>query len=270
MEDAASIVRQWDQIPLLWIALYVAIAWLAIELVKRGIPRLAAQLPDRSRFYILPWAPLLRMVILVVAVAEIFPLVIDTSGDQLLALFAASAVALGFAFKDYISSLIAGIVVLYERPYRVGDWVTMDNSYGEVKAINFRTWEFLTADDDLVIVPHLKMWDTKLLNSNSGQRELQCSALFFVHPNHDGGQVRQLLYDVAYSSCYTSLRHPIAVLATEQPWGTQYRIRAYPVECRDQFAFETDLTLRGKAMLLAAGCRLTTATPVAPPLAEPV
>ena len=45
------------------------------------------------------------------------------------------------------------------------------------------------------------------------------------------------------SDNYSSL--PIAVVAAQLPWGTRYMIRAYAVECREQFAFITELTLRG-------------------------
>lgn len=38
-----------------------------------------------------------------------------------------------------------------------------------------------------------------------------------------------------------------------QPWGTHYRIRAYPMDPRQQFRFTTDLTIRGKAALAEAG-----------------
>lgn len=48
---------------------------------------------------------------------------------------------------------------------------------------------------------------------------------------------------------------PIIVVAEEKPWGTHYRIRAYPVDPRQQFLFVTDLTVRGKAILSDAGIR---------------
>jgi hypothetical protein len=44
----------------------------------------------------------------------------------------------------------------------------------------------------------------------------------------------------------------------EKPWGTHYRLKAYPVEPRDQFQFITDLTVRGKAALLALGAAFAT------------
>ena len=43
------------------------------------------------------------------------------------------------------------------------------------------------------------------------------------------------------------------MVAEEQPWGTLYRLRAYPIDARQQFRFITDLTVRGKAELIRLG-----------------
>jgi len=67
--------------------------------------------------------------------------------------------------------------------------------------------------------------------------------------------VRTALRDVALTSAYLRFEKPIVVVAEEQPWGTHYRIRAYPMDPRQQFVFITDLTVRSKAVLSAAGIR---------------
>jgi len=54
---------------------------------------------------------------------------------------------------------------------------------------------------------------------------------------------------VALTSPYLQIDKPVGVLVQEKPWGTQYRVRAYPVDPRQQFRFITDLTVRGKAAL---------------------
>gem|GEM_PF-2373080 len=55
------------------------------------------------------------------------------------------------------------------------------------------------------------------------------------------------------TSAYLQLLKPVVILASEGPWATEYRIKAYPVDPRDQFRFTTDLTLRGKQALMALG-----------------
>ncbi len=253
--DAARIFRDWSEIEFVDVGFAAVAAIVAIVAVKLLVPRIASILPDRFRFYILPWEPVLRLLILLGAFFYIAPHFVEPTAENLLAIGGATAVALGFAFKDYASSLIAGVVALYERPYRAGDWVRVGDVYGEVKSLGLRTVTLVTPDDTVVAIPHLKIWSSSIHNANSGQRDLMCVADFYLHPEHDGELVSEALRDVALSSPYVRLERPVRVVATEEPWGTHYRLKAYPIEGRDQFAFVTDLTLRGKALLGRHGVR---------------
>ena len=145
---------------------------------------------------------MLRLLFIILAIVLIIPVIIEPTFKNLVAVFGALGLALGFAFKDYINSLIAGVVTLYEMPYRPGDWIEVNGVYGEVRAIGMRAAEIVTADDSVVIVPHNKLWDTLISNGNDGSQNLMCVAEFYLAPDHDVGEVRQLLYDVALTSLY--------------------------------------------------------------------
>lgn len=256
-----TLFRDWKEIGIVWIIVILFLAWLAVTVVQYSAQWLTRRLPSRYRFYILPWVPVIRLLIIILAVVEIVPLVIKPTTSNLIALFGAAGVAIGFAFKDYVNSLIAGIVVLYEQPYRIGDWVKIGPDYGEVRALGIRAVELVTPDDTVVTVSHTRIWDSAIHNSNAGHRDMQCIAEFHVPPLPQGEAIRRKLLDVALTSVYLHAGRPVVAVAFQQPWGTRYLIRAYPVECREQFAFATDLTLRGNAALLKMGVPLLTESP---------
>ncbi|MFE8072321.1 mechanosensitive ion channel [Marinobacteraceae bacterium S3BR75-40.1] len=246
-----------------------ASAWLDALLVLGGaaalivfmqtlLRRVADKLSGRARLYVLASVPLLRLLIIVLAIITVVPILVDPTFENLVAIFGALALALGFAFKDYTTSLIAGIVTLYEMPYRPGDWIEVDGRYGEVKSIGMRAVEIVTADDSVVLIPHGKLWDSLISNVNDGSQTLLCVAEFYLHPQHDARQVREALRQVALTSPYVRLHKPVTVIVSEQAWGTRYRVKAYPADARDQFQFMTDLTVRGKARLEAMGARFAT------------
>lgn len=262
-QEASRIFREWGNIAWVEAVLAILVAFALIAAVKLVVPRLAGWLPERFRFYILPWQPILRLVVLVALALYVAPIFIKPTVENVLAIGGALALAIGFAFKDYASSLLAGVVALYERPYRPGDWVTIEGTYGEVQGLGLRTVKVVTPDDTAVAIPHLNIWTEAIHNANSGQRDLMCVADFYLHPEHDGRLVRRALRDVALSSPYLQLGRPISVIAQEKPWGTHYRLKAYPIESRDQFRFVTELTVRGKALLRRHGVRFS----VAPALA---
>ncbi|EHJ92634.1 mechanosensitive ion channel family protein [Vreelandella boliviensis] len=220
---------------------------------QRGLNWLGNRLHGQVRFRIFALVPMTRLLILITALAIIVPIIVEPSLRNMVTLMGALGLAIGFAMKDYVSSLIAGVVSAVELPYRPGDWVQIGDTYGEVKHVGLRTVDIQTPDDDLVYVPHLKLWDHAVYNANNGGASLQCVASFYLHPEHEAGWVRKALRDVALTSAYLKFDQPIIVVAEEKPWGTHYRIRAYPVDPRQQFLFITDLTLRGKKVLSAAG-----------------
>lgn len=162
---------------------------------------------------------------------------------------------MGLAFKDYVSSLIAGIVTLFEGPYRPGDWIEIAGEYGEVKAINMRAVELMTTDDTVVTVPHVKLWDHVIRNANDGSRDLMCVTSYYLEPHHDAACAQETLCDVALTSAWVNLERPVAVRLSETPWGTHYRLKAYPLDPRQQNRLISDLTVRGKEALMARGMR---------------
>ncbi|CAO1666722.1 Small-conductance mechanosensitive channel [Halomonas sp. NYA30] len=220
---------------------------------QRGLNWIGNRMHGQVRFRIFALVPMTRLLILITALAIIVPTIIEPSLRNMVTVMGALGLAIGFAMKDYVSSLIAGVVSAVELPYRPGDWVQIEDTYGEVKHVGLRTVDIQTPDDDLVYVPHLKLWDHAVYNANNGGTSLQCVASFYLHPEHEAGWVRKALRDVALTSAYLKFDKPIIVVAEEKPWGTHYRIRAYPVDPRQQFLFITDLTLRGKKVLSAAG-----------------
>lgn len=248
-----QVLRHLSQANFVQIGLIVAGAWLLIAVSARFLPQLANRVPGRFRFHLLALVPVLRLMIILVASTLIVTRVIEPTFQNLVALLGALGLALGFAFKDYVSSLIAGVVTLYEMPYRPGDWIEVNGAYGEVRAINIRSAEIVTPDDTVVTIPHLKLWDQLIFNANDGGQNLLCVADFYLHPRHDASQVKHTLHDVALTSVFVQVEQPISVIVVEKPWGTHYRLKAYPIDPRQQFHFVTDLTIRGKAALSNLG-----------------
>lgn len=253
--DYSKIFYQFSEINFALIAFLVAAAFLLVVFIQRALPWIARHVPGRFRLYILPAVPILRLFILAALVFSIIPLIIKPTARNFLALFGAAGLAIGFAFKDYVSGLIAGVVALYEHPYRPGDWVKINDIYGEVESMGLRSLRLVTPDDTIVTVPHSKIWDSLIQNANDGKRDHQCIAEFYLHPAHDAALARRKLIDVALTSPYLQLKRAVAVVVAEKPWGTQYRLKAYPIDGRDEFQFTSDLTVRGKAALAEIGAR---------------
>lgn len=230
------------------------VAWLLFWLLRRTMLHLAQALPARSRPRLTQWIPVLRLLFQLVSVMLVIMLLTESPIATLVSVL----VAIGVIMRDYFSSLIAGIIALWETPYRPGDWVELGGHYGKVKEVGLRTVHLVTPDDTLVIVPHATIWNGVVANANDGQPDHLCVANFYLHPDHNAKAVRQKLRDVAITSPYIRLDKDAKVIVLEKPWGTHYRVKGYPVAGDDEFMFISDLTVRGKDALRSMDCQFAT------------
>jgi len=250
-----EVFYSFDEIDFLTIIVIIAAATALIIAVQKILLGLAEKLPGRFRMYMLPVLPTIRLIIIITAVVLIVPLLIRPTFQNFIVILGTLGLAGGFAFKDYLANIIAGFVVVYERPYGPGDWVRISDAFGEIKSMGLRSLKLYTPDDTTVTIPHGKIWDTNIHNTNAGRRNHLCVADFYLDPLHDAAKVRRRLFDVALTSPYLQIEGRIAVILAEKPWGTHYRLKAYPIDNRDQFPFISDLTVRGKEALAEMGAK---------------
>ena len=207
---------------------------------------LSESVPLRFRAAAKQSDPFLQALILFTTTIYILSLFLQLSTQNLLAITGTIAVALGFAFKDYVSSLIAGVVALFEIPYRVGDRVNIGDNYGEIISYDLRGIRLLTIEDNMIFIPHNKIWNEPISNANNGALEAQVTTDFYLAHEVDSELAIKILYLAAYTSKYTQLKLPIRVLVEEKPWGTQFQLKSYPIDARDEYIYKTDLVRRVK------------------------
>ena len=238
------------------LAVIVLVAAKFASFLLRGLlRRIAESASPHLRLSILRAMPVVRLLIGMTALIVIVPIFVEPTFKNAVVVIASAGLALAFAFKDYGSSLVAGLMTVLENTYQPGDWIELGGVYGEVKSIGLRATRIVTADDTEVIVSNSVIWSGSIANATSGQRSLLCVAEFYLHPDHDAAAVRARLVRIAETSAHRKPDTPISVIVMEKPWGTKYRLKAYAKESRDQFLFITDLTIRGKDALRAMNIR---------------
>lgn len=226
--------------------LILTAAYIIIKTVDWVVIALSERVARYNRLRIKQFQPFIRTLVMTVTVIMLMNLFLNLSRDNVLAVTGTVAVALGFAFKDYASSIIAGIVGLFEAPYRVGDRIAIADEYGEVISYGLRGIRLRTPGDNIVTIPHSYMWSNAVSNANMGELEAQVVTEFYLAHEANPEQVENILYRIAHTSKYTHLKMPIVVVMSEHSWGSLFKLRAYPLDARDEFAYTTDLTVRAK------------------------
>jgi small conductance mechanosensitive channel len=77
------------------------------------------------------------------------------------------SLALGLAFQDLLRNILAGIFLLIERPFRIGDWITVGDQSGSVQTIQLRTTALRTGDGKLAILPNLAAFSSTVVNASA-------------------------------------------------------------------------------------------------------
>jgi small conductance mechanosensitive channel len=73
-------------------------------------------------------------------------------------------VAVGFAAQETLANMIAGFLIFWDRPFKIGDYITAHGLYGEVTAITMRTTRIRTMENTYVVIPNSQIIGEVLVN----------------------------------------------------------------------------------------------------------
>ena len=195
-------------------------------------------------------ASLTRFLVYIVAATFIVFGVVDPDKDTLLAMSATLALTIGLALKDLASSIIAGVIILLDSPFQVGDRVQYDSTYGEVVEIGLRTVKINTLDDNLVSIPNNKFLTDVVASSNAGELDMMVVIDFFIGLSDDHNLATRLVFEATASSRFVFLKKPITVLIEDKVIGgvyaTRVRSKFYVADTRYETAIRSDITTRVK------------------------
>jgi len=141
------------------------------------------------------WSAIGYLGILAATVASLMALGINLS--QLFIILGALSVGIGFGLQHIVHDFVSGLVLLFERPVRIGDWVSVDGKEGTVKRIGARASRIKTNMDGDVWLPNSRLTSSRVTNwtltNETGRVRVVCS----LHPDTDEHKARELMKRVA-------------------------------------------------------------------------
>lgn len=123
--------------------------------------------------------------------------ILGVSWDKLQWLVAALSVGIGFGMQEIIANFISGLIILFERPVRIGDMVTVSGVSGSVNKIRIRATHILDADRKVVVVPNKTFITSQLTNWTLGDTVTRLVLKVGVGYGSNLELVRKLLYQAA-------------------------------------------------------------------------
>lgn len=123
---------------------------------------------------------------------------IDLSG--LAVIFGLLSVGIGFGLQNITSNFISGLIILFERPIKVGDRVTVNNIEGDVTEINIRSTKVRTVNNISIIVPNSEFVSKDVINYSHGDSTYRVDINVGVSYGSDLETVLKALQEVADES----------------------------------------------------------------------
>jgi small-conductance mechanosensitive channel len=184
------------------IFLFIILTVVIVVIVKL-VTHWSSQMQNKfssKRLTILQLTTVFSFVTYLFGIVSVFYMVFQPSRELLVAVGGSAAVAFGFALKDLVGSMIAGFILLFDRPFQVGDRVSFGDVYGEIKNIGLRSVRLNTLDDNLVTIPNSKFLTDVVSSGNSGALDMMVVTCFHVSIYQDLDYVRKLLHEVVITS----------------------------------------------------------------------
>lgn len=163
-----------------------------------------------------------------------FLAIVQTAGIDLTALsvFAgALGVGIGFGLQNIASNFISGIILLVERPVKVGDRIVVNNIDGKVMEIGARATTILTNDNIAIIVPNSLLIQEPVINWTRNDPQVRFKIPVGVAYGSDLRLVERLLYEVAESNPDVLKQPPPAVrLMAFGDSAVEFELRVWSTE----------------------------------------
>lgn len=120
-----------------------------------------------------------------------------------LSIFAASlGVLLGIISRPFLENFISGIIITFNKPFQVGDTVSINERYGTIEDITMTTTILKQWDWRRYVIPNSKMLNTEFINHTKGDNFIWAKVAFWVAYDADVTNVKQIAKQVARDSPY--------------------------------------------------------------------
>ena len=169
----------------------------------------------------------------------------------------ALSIGIGFGLQSIVNNFVSGLIILFERPIKVGDWVSVNNFEGHVRRISVRSTEIETFDRTNVIVPNSEFISNPIVNLTHRNALGRIVIPVGVSYQSDPEFVRELLLKAA-QECPEVLSTP-APNVTLTDFGASsldFEIRAYIADVNSRLGVASDVRLRVFRALADAGIEI--------------
>lgn len=245
-EQLFETIRSIETQTLVNIILAFFVAYIFARIITALLSKLSEKMSRSGRIKVKMVIPTIKFGIYIVAFYYFLTELLNIFGPELFLLTGLIGAAIGFGLKDLFADFVGGIVITFEKPYQIGDKVSIGNYYGEVTNIGLRATKLVTPDDNTVTAPNSLIFNEAIASGNYGASEMMIVIDLYIASESDVKAAMKILRETVVTSkyVYISRTSPVILLHKSLPFYTRLRAKAYVNDLRDEFEFESDVHTR--------------------------
>ena len=169
----------------------------------------------------------------------------------------ALSVGIGFGLQNVVSNFISGLIMLVERPVKVGDWVVVNGLEGTVRRISVRATEIQTFQRASVIIPNSEFISKAVVNWTLKDKTTRIEIKVRIGYDTDARQVHALLLKIGYDHAQV-LRNPepIVMFRDFGPSGPELELRCFVANTEHIIPVRNELRMRILEQFREQGIRM--------------
>ncbi len=167
----------------------IIISKLCIKLMSRGLSKSKLD-PTYHSFLKSLVKVVLYTIIIVIVLSKL-----DVPTSSIVAVIGAAGLAVGLSLQNSLSNLAGGFIILFSKPFKVGDYIEAENISGTVHAISILYTRLITIDNKVIYIPNGKISSAVLTNYN-GEKIRRLDLIFSISYNNDFRQAKNIILDV--------------------------------------------------------------------------
>jgi potassium efflux system protein len=146
---------------------------------------------------------------------------------QIALIASALSVGIGFGLQQVVQNFVSGLILLVERPVKVGDWIKVDGAEGDVRRIRVRATEIQAFDRSIVIVPNSDLITKQVQNKTLGEQRARILLQLGIGNPNDAIRARALILDLAKAKSEVLTDPPPAVYIDSLESGGAVKFNCY-------------------------------------------
>lgn len=229
-------------------ASYFSSAWLAARGIGLAVERASAQRQRVPKLLL----ELISATLFLAATLATIMLVVGYSATGALTSTGVIVAVLGFALRNVIGDVFSGVALGLEAPYRIGDWIEIENfAKGRVVEVGWRTTRLHTLDQTYIIIPNSQIARERLTNYSAPRRRYRAQMRLVLDHAIPVATAKALMAEAA-SAADRVLKDPapdvraVSYDADGISYAVRYWVSAFTdeMDCRDAVLSAIDLALR--------------------------